>query len=139
MYSKISKGFLVLLSCLAAFITNAQHQENAAPSIHLTYYFPQNDAVLKMQKVKIVASAHTSFFEVNQFKNGYTGLQQTPDEKYAVPNVFISSLWDYDTEKGIHANLEYKAPTTIYSRLGGEGTASVWNKTSTKPYVRIIV
>jgi hypothetical protein len=57
-------------------------QENAAPSMHLTYYFPSADAVLKMQKIKIVQSANASYFEVNWFTAGYTGLQQTPDASF---------------------------------------------------------
>lgn len=45
-----------------------------------------------MQKVKVVQSAYTSFFEVNWYRNGYSGLQQTPDPTYSTPNIFISSL-----------------------------------------------
>ena len=111
----------LLLSISALFCQNITAQENAGPSMHLTYVFESDDAIVKMQKVKIVQSAPTSFFEVNWFRNGYTGLQQTPDPLYSTPNIFISSLWDLNTQDQIYAQLEYSHPNTITSRFGGEG------------------
>ena len=96
-------------------------QENAAPSMHLSYYFPSADAVLKMQKIKIVQSAYASYFEVNWFTNGYAGLQQTPDTRYGKSNILISSLWDPNTSGGIYSHVDYNDPTTVKSRFGGEG------------------
>lgn len=78
-------------------------QENAAPSIHMSYFFPSVDAILKMQKIKIVQSAYASYFEVNWFTNGYAGLQQTPDVSYGNSNILISSLWDANTLAGIYS------------------------------------
>ena len=96
-------------------------QENAAPSIHLTYKFSSNDAILKMQKIKIVQSANNSYFEVNWFTNGYAGLQQTPDTSYGSPNILISSLWDVNTLAGIKSSVDYHDKSTFTSRFGGEG------------------
>lgn len=96
-------------------------QENAAPSMHLTYYFPSSNAVLKMQKIKIVQSAYASYFEVNWWSNGYTGLQQTPDTSFGKSNILISSLWDPNTAGGIYSTVDYNDTTTIKSRFGGEG------------------
>jgi hypothetical protein len=101
--------------------SNAIGQENAAPSIHLTYHFPSNDAMLKMQKIKITQSAYTSYFEVNWFTNGYTGLQQTPDGSYGNPNLLISSLWDPNTAGNVHSKVDYHDLSTSKSRFGGEG------------------
>jgi hypothetical protein len=100
---------------------NVHGQENAAPSMHLTYYFPSADAVLKMQKIKIVQSANASYFEVNWFTNGYAGLQQTPDNSFGTPNILLSSLWDANTLGGIFSNVEYVDTKTKSSRFGGEG------------------
>lgn len=69
--------------------------------MHLTYYFESNDVTVKMQKVKVVQSAYTSFFEVNWFRNGDSGLQQTPDPTYSTPDIFINSLWGYDAQNQI--------------------------------------
>jgi Domain of unknown function (DUF3472)/Secretion system C-terminal sorting domain len=99
-------------------------QENAAPSMHLTYYFPSGDAVLKMQKIKIVQSANASYFEVNWFTGGYAGLQQTPDVSFGTPNILLSSLWDANTAAGIFSNVEYVDARTLSSRFGGEGNGS---------------
>ena len=104
-----------------AGLTPLPAQENAAPSIHLSYYFASSDATLKMQKIKIVQSAYASYFEVNWFTNGYTGLQQTPDTRYGKPNILISSLWDASTAGGIFSTVDYNHPQTIKSRFGGEG------------------
>jgi hypothetical protein len=110
---------------------NAHGQENAAPSMHLTYYFPSADAVLKMQKIKIVQSANASYFEVNWFTSGYTGLQQTPDNSFGTPNILLSSLWDANTLGGIFSNVEYVDTKTKSSRFGGEGDG--WK--TINPYV----
>lgn len=82
----------LLLSISALFCNKITAQENAGSSMHLTQYFESNDVTVKMQKVKVVQSAYTSFFEVNWYRNGYSGLQQTPDPTYSTPNIFISSL-----------------------------------------------
>lgn len=100
---------------------NVKGQENAAPSMHLQYDFPSSDAILKMQKIKIVQSAYASFFEVNWFTNGYVGLQKTPDNSYGNPNILISSLWDPNTVGGTFSVVDYIDETTVKSRFGGEG------------------
>lgn len=114
-------NFLLLTLCVFFMTVRTVAQENAAPSMHLTYYFPSNDAILKMQKIKIVQSANASYFEVNWFTNGYTGLQQTPSTSYGSPNILISSLWDVNTLAGIYSSVDYHNPTTFISRFGGEG------------------
>jgi hypothetical protein len=117
---KLFKLFFLFTSIyLITFKANGQ--ENAAPSMHLTYHFPSDDAILKMQKIKITQSANASYFEVNWFTNGYTGLQQTPDNSYGNPNVLISSLWDPNTAGTIYSKADYNDPTTFKSRFGGEG------------------
>jgi hypothetical protein len=100
---------------------NTHGQENAAPSMHLSYPFPSADAVLKMQKIKIVQSANASYFEVNWFTSGYAGLQQTPDNSFGTPNILLSSLWDANTAGGIFSTVEYVDTKTKSSRFGGEG------------------
>jgi hypothetical protein len=115
-----SKLLLIFIS-FHVWVLSTQAQENAAPSVHLTYPFPSNDAVLKMQKIKIVQSAFASYFEVNQFTNGYAGLQQTPDNSFGNNNILISSLWDANTLAGIYSTVDYKDTTTFKSRFGGEG------------------
>ncbi|MBS1513146.1 MAG: DUF3472 domain-containing protein [Bacteroidetes bacterium] len=112
---------LLLFSSIYFMTANVNAQENAAPSMHLTYYFSSTDAILKMQKIKIVQSAFASFFEVNWFTNGYAGLQQTPDMSYGNSNILISSLWDPNTAGGIYSTVDYNDPTTFTSRFGGEG------------------
>lgn len=94
--------------------------ENAAPSMHLFYFFPR-DAVLKMNKIKILQSAHASYFEVNAFDGGYSGFQQTPDFSYGTPNISIFSLWDLDTSRGVRSSVEFAGAGTVSSRFGGEG------------------
>lgn len=111
----------ILLIGLLSQAFEVRAQEHAAPSMHLTYDFPSGDAVLKMQKIKIVQSAYASFFEVNWFTNGYTGLQQTPDTAYGNANILISSLWDVNTTAGIYSTVNYRDSTTDTSRFGGEG------------------
>jgi hypothetical protein len=108
-----------VLACL--IILQAEAQENAAPSIHLICYFPSEDAILKMQKIKILRSGDASYFEVNGFANGYAGLQQTPDLSFGTPNILIYSLWDPDTKRGVNAKVEYTHSSTQKSRFGGEG------------------
>jgi hypothetical protein len=108
--------------------TNARKQvvastSNAAPSEHLTFYFP-SDGIAKIQKVKITQSANTEFFEVHGYDGGYAGLQQTPDNSFGTPNILISSLWDPNTAGGIISRVAYAAPTTVTSRFGGEGDGS---------------
>jgi hypothetical protein len=76
---------LFSLFCYCLAISPVEAQENAAPSMHLVYDFPSQDAVLKMQKIKIVQSANASYFEVNAFTDGYAGLQQTSDGSYGNP------------------------------------------------------
>ncbi len=111
----------VVLLIISAWAGSAKGQENAAPSMHMSYYFPSSDALLKMQKIKIVQSAYASYFEVNWFTNGYAGLQQTPDTRYGKSNILISSLWDPNTAAGIYSYVDYNDPTTVKSRFGGEG------------------
>jgi len=110
-----------LLLCIYIVLTLgdvARAQENASPSVHLSYAF-DSEAVLKMQKIKIVNSAFTTYFEVNSFIRGYCGLQQTTDKIKGVSNIFISSLWNLsDSDK---ARIDYIDPKTIGSRFGGEG------------------
>jgi hypothetical protein len=110
-----------LLIMLTVSLLPLSAQESAAPSVHLSYYFTSSDATLKMQKIKIVQSAYASYFEVNWFTNGYTGLQQTPDTRYGKSNILISSLWDANTAAGIYSNVDYNDPRTTKSRFGGEG------------------
>lgn len=96
-------------------------QENAAPSVHLTYYYPSKDAILKMISMKIVNSANNSYFEIHSFTNGYSGLQQTSTNSSGASNTLISSLWDVNTANGILSTVEYTDPNTQKSRFGGEG------------------
>ncbi|HRZ96549.1 MAG TPA: DUF3472 domain-containing protein [Paludibacter sp.] len=103
-----------------AMATLIQAERGAAPSMHLGGTFA-SDAVLKMQKVKITQSRDASFFEVNNYTNGYCGLQQTPDLRFGAPNILIASLWDANTAAGIYAVMEYKDTKTLYERFGGEG------------------
>jgi hypothetical protein len=112
---------LLKILFLLSWALNVTAQENAAPSMHLTYYFPSADAVLKMQKIKITQSANASYFEVNWFTGGYAGLQQTPDNSFGNPNILLSSLWDANTATGIYSNVEYVDTRTLSSRFGGEG------------------
>ncbi|CAM3654061.1 DUF3472 domain-containing protein [Elizabethkingia occulta] len=93
---------------------------NAAPSQHLTYYFPA-DAVLQMNKVKITRSALTEYFSVINYSGGYAGLQQTPDKSFGTPNILIASLWDKNTAGGSYAGYSYLGSKTVASRFGGEG------------------
>ncbi len=113
--------FLFLVRSTCFMILNVNVQENAAPSIHLNYHFPSGDAILKMQKIKIVRSGNASYFEVNWFTNGYTGLQETPDTSFSNPNILISSLWDLNTAGGVYSAVDYYDPSTLISRFGGEG------------------
>lgn len=112
---------VAIFTCAFIISFTVYAQENAAPSMHLTYYFPTNNAILKMQKIKITQSAYASYFEVNWWSNGYTGLQQTPDTSFGKSNILISSLWDPNTAGGIFAAIDYSDPTTFTSRFGGEG------------------
>jgi hypothetical protein len=112
---------LTIITTIYLMPVTIDAQENAAPSIHLTYYFPSNYSILKMQKIKIIQSAFASYFEVNWWSNGYAGLQQTPDSSYGNSNILISSLWDPNTAAGIYSTVDYKDTTTFKSRFGGEG------------------
>jgi hypothetical protein len=96
-------------------------QSNAAPSIHLVHYFPSNDAILKMQKIKVVQSAFAEYFEVNSFTRGYAGLQQTPVKSFGKRDILIASLWDINTTDHIYSTVDFKNSTTIARRFGGEG------------------
>lgn len=116
-----TSNFLLLFLSFFLIEIDTFAQENAAPSIHLTYSFPSYDAILKMQKIKITQSANNSFFEVNSFINGYAGLQQTTDTSYGSPKILISSLWDVNTLAGIYSSVDYHDVTTFKSRFGGEG------------------
>jgi hypothetical protein len=112
---------LLLPSVIGLSVADVNAQNNAAPSMHLTYYFDSDDAVLKMQKINIAQSADASYFEVNHFTNGYTGLQQTPDKAHGPPYILLSSLWDVNTAKRVYSTVEYTHRTTVKSRFGGEG------------------
>ena len=114
---KLNLFFLVAFVTITTF---SKAERGAAPSMHLGGSF-SSDAVLKMQKVKITQSRDASFFEVNNFTNGYCGLQQTPDLRFGDPNLLIASLWDTNTAAGIYAAVDYIAPTTMTERFGGEG------------------
>jgi len=114
------KRLIHLTILLGMSFARVYSQENAAPSQHLTYSFP-NDAVLQMQKMQIVQSAYASYFEVNSFTNGYAGLQQTPDSSHGSSHILISSLWDPNTAGGIYSTVRYAAPNTYTGRFGGEG------------------
>ncbi|RQO70667.1 glycosyl hydrolase [Pedobacter sp. KBW06] len=94
--------------------------ENAAPSEHIYFNFP-SDAIVKLHKIKITASANAEYFSVHNYSGGYAGLQQTPDNSFGTPNILISSLWDPNTAGGIFSEVAYTAPGTISSRFGGEG------------------
>lgn len=108
-----------MLTCI--FTSLMLQAENAAPSMHLVHTFPSSDAILKMQKVKIVQSAYASYFEINSFTDGYCGLQQTSDPSFGKSNILIASLWDPNTAGGVFSKVEYKAASTFSSRFGGEG------------------
>lgn len=112
------KKLFLLLSCtLTALITCAQ---GAAPSMHLNSYF-SSDAILKMQKIKIIQSGVASFFEVNSFNGGYCGLQQVTTATTGPTNTLIASMWDTNTAAGIYSRTDFFDPTTVVSRFGGEG------------------
>ncbi|WP_346238465.1 DUF3472 domain-containing protein [Niabella insulamsoli] len=96
---------------------------NAAPSMHLNQYF-SGQSLLKMQKIKVVQTAYAEYFEVNNFSGGYAGLQHTIDSASSggsTSKTLIASLWDPNTASGVHAYASFIAPTTFYSRFGGEG------------------
>lgn len=111
---------ILLYALLFQGFTHLHAQSNAAPSEHLTFSFP-SDAVLKMQKIKIVQSAYTSYFEIHSFTDGYAGLQQTPDSSKGSSHTLISSLWDPSTADSIYSAVAYKASNTYTGRFGGEG------------------
>ncbi|WP_447641320.1 MULTISPECIES: DUF3472 domain-containing protein [Chitinophagaceae] len=95
----------------------------AAPSMHLNQYY-STQSVLKMQKIKVDQTAYTEYFEVNNFTNGYSGLQHTPDSASvggSTSKTLIASLWDPNTAGGVHAMASYIGQGTVYSRFGGEG------------------
>lgn len=115
------KPELIYILLFAICILKVYGQENAAPSMHLSHNFSASDAILKMQKIKIVQSANASFFEINWFTNGYAGLQQTPDNSYGKSNILLSSLWDANTAGGVYSIVEYYDEATFTSRFGGEG------------------
>jgi hypothetical protein len=110
---------LVIGLCLLTIELTAQ--ENAAPSIHLASYFPSTDAILKMQKIKIVQSADAEYFEVNYFTNGYDGLQQTPSNAYGSHKILIFSLWHLNPNSGLYAHVDYFDLSTDTSDFDGEG------------------
>src|SRR5258705_12571513 len=97
---------LILLFFIITHLVDTK-KENAAPSTHLSFRFQSPDAILKMQKIKIVQSANASYFEVNSFTSGYAGFQQTADKSFGNANIFIASLWDPNTSKGIHSMVDY--------------------------------
>jgi len=76
---------------------------------------------MKIKKVKVDQSAMASFFEVHDYSDGYSGLQQTEDTQFGTPFISIFSMWDPDTQGGIFADEEYIAPGGFHSRFGGEG------------------
>ena len=116
------KAFRIMILVVSVFLkATCLFGESAAPSMHLTYYFPSSDAILKMQKIKITQTAPTSYFEVNSFNGGYSGLQQTPDVSFGNFYIFIASLWDKNTAGGVYSAVEYRDPTTFIDRFGGEG------------------
>lgn len=112
---------IVILAGLFLF-SNAAHAQksNAAPSQHLRYIFA-SDAILKMQQVKIVSSAYTTYFSVFNWMGGYAGLQQTPDSSSGASKILIASQWDPNTAGGVLAKQAYLGKNTKYSRFGGEG------------------
>lgn len=109
-----------LFSVFVLFLFSFQQLlADSAPSMNMYTYSANSDAILKMNKVKIVKSADASFFQTVGFTNGYCGLQQSSASPY---KIFIFSLWDYSTANGIHARADYfNHPTTQSSRFGGEG------------------
>ena len=109
----------ILVFVLSTFVTIVIAQ-NSAPSMHLVANF-SSDAIVKMQKIKIVRSAQASFFEVNNFNGGYCGLQQVTTAETGSTNTLIASLWDTNTAAGIYSKTEYHDPSTVASRFGGEG------------------
>lgn len=113
---------LFTLAGLFLLSSSAHAQKsNAAPSQHLRYIFASDDAVLKMQQVKIVSSAYTTYFSVFNWAGGYAGLQQTPDSSSGASKILIASQWDPNTAGGILARPDYLGKNTKYSRFGGEG------------------
>ena len=102
-----------------ALKTNATG-ENAAPSEHINFSFPSG-GIVKLQKIKIVQSANSSYFSVHNYPGGYWGFQQTSDPSYGTPNILISSLWDTNTAAGVYSSPSYLGAGTVSSRFGGEG------------------
>lgn len=94
--------------------------ENAAPSEHIFYYF-RGDGIAKIHKVKIVQSADAEYFSVHNFRGGYDGLQQTPDNNYGARNILLASLWDPNTAGKVFSRVAYAGTNTFTSRFGGEG------------------
>jgi hypothetical protein len=99
---------------------NTAQTENAAPSEHIFFYFP-DDAIAKIHKIKITQSADAEYFSAHNFRGGYNGLQQTPDKDYGTPNILIASLWDPNTADKIFSKVAYAGTNTFTSRFGGEG------------------
>ncbi|MEO3404129.1 DUF3472 domain-containing protein [Mucilaginibacter sp. CAU 1740] len=99
---------------------NLPQTENAAPSEHIFFDFP-SDAIAKIHKIKIVASADAEYFSAHNFRGGYNGLQQTPDTQFSTSNILIASLWDPNTAGKVFSKIAYKGANTFTDRFGGEG------------------
>ncbi len=110
----LKKLFIYLL--LAMTCSSISLFADSAPSMNMNTNSGNSDAILKMNKVKIVKSAQASFFQTLGYTGGYCGLQESTNK-----DIFIFSLWDYDTSKSIHAQADYWSPITESSRFGGEG------------------
>ena len=116
--SRANNLFKLFLFVVIFFMFPNRSIADSAPSMHLNTY-TSKDAVLKMQKIKVIQSASASFFEVMNYTAGYCGFQQ-PGSTIA-GNTIIASLWDPNTEAGIYSKVEYVHPTINSSRFGGEG------------------
>jgi hypothetical protein len=115
-------GFKTISKCLSGLLMLGlvvpDLLADSAPSMHLNAY-TSKDAVLKMQKIKVVQSASASFFEIMNYTAGYCGFQQ-PNATLSGSTI-IASLWDPNTVEGIYSKVEYVHPTINSSRFGGEG------------------
>lgn len=112
--------FLIIIPLLILPVT--VKGQGSAVALDLYYTFPSSKVLLKMNKLKIVQSANTTYFSSINFSGGYAGLQQTPDNSYGNSNIIISSLWDPNTLAGILSRVEYTDPKTVAKRFDWEGS-----------------